>query len=94
MSMRGLAKRDRSRSPSPEYASKRKVGRTSGAKGRLVTARGATPIVVDLYDRPTIASLLGKADAAIHSARPGDAPSANLDSALVDAVIDAFAGTG
>ena len=40
MSMRGVAKRGRSRSPSPEYASKRKVGRASGAKGRLVTARG------------------------------------------------------
>ena len=64
------------------------------AQANIVTARGATPIVVDLYDRPTIASLLGKADAAIHSASPGDATSANLDSAMVDAVIDAFAGTG
>src|SRR6266704_492967 len=64
------------------------------AQADTVAARGATPVVVDLYDRPTVARLLGKADGAIHTASPGDATSANLDSAVVDAVIDAFAGTG
>src|SRR6266702_6874205 len=64
------------------------------AQADIIAAGGATPIVVDLYDRPTVASLLGKADAAIHTASPGDATSANLDSAMVDAVVDAFAGTG
>jgi nucleoside-diphosphate-sugar epimerase len=59
-----------------------------------VAARGATPAVVDLYDRAAVARLLGQADGAIHTASPGDATSANLDSAVVDAVIDAFAGTG
>jgi nucleoside-diphosphate-sugar epimerase len=59
-----------------------------------VAVRGATPAVVDLYDRPAVARLLGEADGAIHAASPGDATSANLDSAVVDAVIDAFAGTG
>jgi nucleoside-diphosphate-sugar epimerase len=59
-----------------------------------VAARGATPVVVDLYDRPTVARLLGNADGAIHTASPGDATSADLDSAVADAVIDAFAGTG
>jgi nucleoside-diphosphate-sugar epimerase len=59
-----------------------------------VAARGATPVVVDLYDRPAVARLLGNADGAIHTASPGDATSADLDSAVVDAVIDAFAGTG
>ena len=59
-----------------------------------VAARGATPAVVDLYDRPAVASLLSDADGAIHSASPGDATSADLDSAVADAVIDAFAGTG
>ena len=34
------------------------------------------------------------ADGAIHTASPGDATSADLDSAVADAVIDAFAGTG
>jgi nucleoside-diphosphate-sugar epimerase len=59
-----------------------------------VAARGATPAVVDLYDRAAVARLLGHADGAIHTASPGDGTSANLDSAVVDAVIDAFAGTG
>ena len=60
----------------------------------IVAARGATPTVLDLYDRAAVARLLSNADGAIHTASPGDATSANLDSALSDAVIDAFAGTG
>jgi nucleoside-diphosphate-sugar epimerase len=64
------------------------------AQAATVAARGATPVVADLYDRPAVARLLGEADGAIHTASPGDATSANLDSAVVDAVIDAFAGTG
>jgi uncharacterized protein YbjT (DUF2867 family) len=60
----------------------------------VVAARGATPTVLDLYDRPAVASLLSNADGAIHTASPGDATSADLESAVVDAVIDAFAGTG
>jgi len=64
------------------------------AQAEAVAARGATPVVVDLYDRPTVARLLGRADGAIHTASPGDATSANLDSAVADAVIDAFGGTG
>jgi nucleoside-diphosphate-sugar epimerase len=59
-----------------------------------VAARGATPAVVDLYDTPAVARLLNDADGAVHTASPGDATSANLDSAVVDAVIEAFAGTG
>jgi nucleoside-diphosphate-sugar epimerase len=64
------------------------------AQADIVAARGATPAVVDLYDQPAVARLLGNADGAIHTASPGDATSANLDSAVVDAVIDAFGGTG
>jgi nucleoside-diphosphate-sugar epimerase len=64
------------------------------AQADLVAARGATAAVVDLRDRPALASLLSSADAAIHTASPGDATSADLDSAVVDAVIDAFDGTG
>jgi nucleoside-diphosphate-sugar epimerase len=60
----------------------------------IVAARGATPTVVDLYDRPTVLSLLSDAEGAIHTASPGDETSANLDSAVVDAAIEAFAGTG
>jgi nucleoside-diphosphate-sugar epimerase len=64
------------------------------AQADTVAARGATPVVVDLYDRPAVARLLGNADGAIHTASPGDATSADLDSAVVDAVTGAFAGTG
>jgi nucleoside-diphosphate-sugar epimerase len=38
--------------------------------------------------------LLSGADAAIHTASPGDATSADLDAAVVDAVLEAFAGSG
>jgi nucleoside-diphosphate-sugar epimerase len=64
------------------------------AQGEIVAAGGATPSVVDLYDRSAVVSLLASADGAIHTASPGDETSANLDSAVVDAAIEAFAGTG
>jgi nucleoside-diphosphate-sugar epimerase len=60
----------------------------------IVAARGATPAVVDLYDRPALLRLLSDADGAIHTASPGDETSASLDSAVVDAAIEAFTGTG
>ena len=64
------------------------------AQAAVVAARGATPAVVDLYDRTTVLSLLSDADGAIHTASPGDETSANLDSAVVDAAIEAFTSTG
>jgi nucleoside-diphosphate-sugar epimerase len=64
------------------------------ADAEIVAARGATPAVVDLYDRPTVLSRLDDADGAIHTASPGDETSANLDSAVADAAIEAFTGTG
>jgi nucleoside-diphosphate-sugar epimerase len=64
------------------------------AEADRVAAAGAAPAVVDLYDRSGVASMFRIADGAIHTASPGDATSANLDSAVVDAVTDAFAGTG
>ena len=59
-----------------------------------VAAIGAIPAVVDLYDRPTVTSMFAGGDGAIHTASPGDATSANLDSAVVDAATDAYSGTG
>jgi nucleoside-diphosphate-sugar epimerase len=64
------------------------------AHAETVAAKGATPVVVDLYDRPAVVSALGAADGAIHTASPGDETSAELDSAVVDAAIEAFDGTG
>src|SRR6266540_960433 len=64
------------------------------AETDTVAAAGAMPAVVDLNDRPAVVGLLSDAEGAIHTASPGDATSANLDAAVVDAAIDAFAGTG
>ena len=64
------------------------------AQAAQAAAAGATPAVIDLYDTPTVASEFGRTDGAIHTASPGDATSANLDSAVVDAAMAAFAGTG
>lgn len=59
-----------------------------------VAASGAITAVVDLYDRSAVARALQDADAAIHTASPGDQTSANMDSAVADAAIEVFAGTG
>jgi nucleoside-diphosphate-sugar epimerase len=59
-----------------------------------IAARGAKPVVLDLYEAPAVVGLLRRADGAIHTASPGDQTSANLDSAVADAAIEAFAGTG
>jgi nucleoside-diphosphate-sugar epimerase len=64
------------------------------AQSDAVTAQGATPVVVDLYNRPAVVEAFGAADGAIHTASPGDATSADLDAAVVDAAIEAFDGTG
>src|ERR1700740_3496337 len=64
------------------------------AQADTVAVRGATPAVVDLYDRPAVARLLGEAGGAIHTASPGDATSADPDSAVADARIAAFGGAG
>jgi nucleoside-diphosphate-sugar epimerase len=64
------------------------------ADAETVTAKGASPVVVDLYDRSAVVSALNNADGAIHTASPGDETSADLDSTVVDAAIETFAGTG
>src|SRR5215207_1972167 len=64
------------------------------AQASAVAAPGVRPVVVDLYDRPAVMNLLGDADGAVHTATPGDETSTDLDSAVVDAAIETFAGTG
>lgn len=64
------------------------------AQASRIGEQGATPIVVDLYDKDAVVRVLGSADGAIHTASPGDETSADLDSAVVDAAIEAFAGSG
>ena len=64
------------------------------AQAGTVAGRGATPTVVDLYDRTALVSQFSLADGVIHTASPGDATSAAFDSAVVDAAVDALAGSG
>jgi nucleoside-diphosphate-sugar epimerase len=63
-------------------------------QAEAVRARGAEPIVVDLYDGPAVAKVFEGADGAVHTASPGDETSADLDSGVVDAAIDAYGTTG
>jgi nucleoside-diphosphate-sugar epimerase len=64
------------------------------AEAATVGARGARSAMVDLYDRPAVVMALSDTDGAVHTASPGDATSADLDSAVVDATIEAFEATG
>jgi nucleoside-diphosphate-sugar epimerase len=64
------------------------------ARAQIVAAAGARPAVVDLYDGRAVVSLLSDADGAIHLASPGDETAHDLDTAVVDAAIEAFDGTG
>ena len=64
------------------------------AHANAVSGPGVRPVVVDLYDRPAVVSLLSDGDGAIHTASQGNETSADLDTAVVDAAIEAFAGTG
>ena len=64
------------------------------ANAETVAAQGATPVVVDLFDRAAVVSALSGVDGAIHTASPGDETSADLDTAVVDAALEVFGGTG
>lgn len=59
-----------------------------------VAANGATPAIVDLYDRPAVTKVFLGVDGAVHTASPGDETSADFDSAVFDAAIDAYGNTG
>jgi nucleoside-diphosphate-sugar epimerase len=63
-------------------------------EAEIVTARGATPVIVDLYDRPGLVKLLNDTGGGVHTASPGDATSADLDAAVLDAAIEAFGTSG
>jgi nucleoside-diphosphate-sugar epimerase len=66
----------------------------SDASAATVTAAGATPLVGDITDIGWLTTQLAAADAAIHTASPGDATSADVDRAVAQAVAAAYAGTG
>ncbi len=64
------------------------------AQAATVIAHGATPAIVDLYDRPAVAKLFTDADGAVHTASPGDETSADFESAVLEAAIDAYGTSG
>ncbi|WP_210505803.1 NAD-dependent epimerase/dehydratase family protein [Naasia sp. SYSU D00057] len=57
---------------------------------RRVAAKGARAVIGDITDPAWFGALLREADGSIHSAAGGAA----MDAAVLDAVIDAFGGTG
>jgi nucleoside-diphosphate-sugar epimerase len=63
------------------------------ADASTLAGDGVSVAVVDLFDRSAVLKALSDADGAIHTASPGDETSADLDSAVVDAAIEAFAGS-
>jgi nucleoside-diphosphate-sugar epimerase len=58
-----------------------------------VAAKGATPAIIDLCDRPAVEKLFSVSDGAVHTASPGDETSVQLDSAVIDAAVEAFGHT-
>jgi nucleoside-diphosphate-sugar epimerase len=57
-------------------------------------AAGAAAVVGDLTDTPWLVDQLRGVDGAIHTAATGDADNPAFDDAVIDAVIEAFSGTG
>ena len=62
-------------------------------KAAVVLDRGADATVGDITDLDLLARLVRESDAVIHTASPGDASSATVDSDVVDVVLREFAGT-
>ncbi|NHC43739.1 NAD-dependent epimerase/dehydratase family protein [Motilibacter aurantiacus] len=65
----------------------------SDASAATVAAAGAKPLLTDITDTEAVRAALAGVDAAVHTASPGDATSADVDRAVVSAVTGAFAGT-
>src|SRR5947208_2121318 len=65
----------------------------SESSAAQATAAGATAVVHDLTDTPWLVEHLRGVDGAIHTAATWDAENPAFDGAVVDAVIQAFAGT-
>lgn len=66
----------------------------SDTSAAAVEAAGATAVRGDLTDVALLAEQARQADGVVHTASPGDATSAEVDGALLDAVLPALAGSG
>ncbi|KQM80771.1 NAD-dependent epimerase/dehydratase family protein [Agromyces sp. Leaf222] len=65
----------------------------SDSAAERVAERGATPLIGDVTDVAWFARVLADTDGAIHAAAP-DADAAAFNEAVVDAAVQAYAGTG
>lgn len=65
----------------------------SDAKAEVVADRGARAVVGDITDVALLQRLMADADGVVHTASPGDATSARVDSDIVETAIRALAGT-
>jgi nucleoside-diphosphate-sugar epimerase len=59
-----------------------------------VEKAGATAVLGDITDTAWLSRQFAAADGAIHTASPGDASSADFDTAVVNAAVAAYQGTG
>ncbi|SDP15785.1 Nucleoside-diphosphate-sugar epimerase [Klenkia soli] len=66
----------------------------SDSSAAAVEAAGATAVRGDLTDAELLAREALAADGIIHTASPGDATSADVDTAFLDAVLGAISGSG
>lgn len=55
---------------------------------------GVEPVVADLFDAAAVAAAAEGVDAAVHAATSNDERAGQLDRTVVNALLDAFAGTG
>jgi nucleoside-diphosphate-sugar epimerase len=62
--------------------------------GDTVEKAGATAVIGDVTDTTWLSAQLAAADGAIHTASPGDATSADFDTAVLNAAVTAYRGTG
>ena len=69
------------------------AGVRSEASAQQVTAAGATAALGDITDVSWLSGQFEQADAAIHTASPGDASSVGVDTAAATAAAIAFSGT-
>jgi nucleoside-diphosphate-sugar epimerase len=66
----------------------------SDSSAAKVASVGATAVIGDITDVGWLTDQLAGADAAIHTASPGDATSHDVDAAVAQAAAAAFTGTG
>jgi nucleoside-diphosphate-sugar epimerase len=65
----------------------------SQASADIVAGLGATPLRGNLTDLDVVATAAAASEGVIHTASPGDATSADVEGAFVDAVLGALVGT-